>query len=362
LNGGVGKRKLGKRKLGALNTMEIQRLDATALLTDMTRDVFALLATLLEMKDLARLDMAMMKRRAREALLEALTKQKLCYEGSKGQRDMLSASCLRWLSLRKIAVIGLSVKEDVPSLLAVAVARISPNLRYLHMNYDVDNNTYMEEVEGCCAELEEVKLRNTDARARLSNQDTVMVELVRYDNYDHGYGICCERARLNKRDWHRHPSKGEKFGWRRLMYSRALMRAVNNNDTQVARRLIQSDECNVGAVAFNGYTALWWAGFHINTELARLLLQKDASNIDAQDIDCHKWTALMRVCYNGDAAIIELLIRSGANLDHKDYYNKTAFDILDQYGRGLSQEEKTRLKDLPRLIKQQQQQQQRNLA
>jgi len=68
LNGGVGKRKLGKRKLGALNTMEIQRLDATALLTDMTRDVFALLATLLEMKDLARLDMAMMKRRAREAL------------------------------------------------------------------------------------------------------------------------------------------------------------------------------------------------------------------------------------------------------------------------------------------------------
>jgi len=266
------------------------------------------------------------------------------------------------LSLRKIAVIALSVKEDVPSSLAVAVARISPNLRYLHMNYDVDNNTYMEEVEGCCAELEEVKPRYTDVTARLSNQDTVMVELVLYDNYDHGYGIFCERARLNKRDWHRDSSKGEKFGWRRLMYSRALMRAVNNNDTQVARRLIQSDECNVGAVAHNGYSALWWAGFHINTELARLLLQKDAINIDAQDIDGYKRTVLMRVCYNGDAAIIELLIRSGANLDHKDYHNKTAFDILDQYGRGLSQEEKTRLKDLPRLIKQQQQQQQRNLA
>ena len=144
----------------------------------------------------------------------------------------------------------------------------------------------------------------------------------------------------------------------------ALIWAANRNQTQIARRLIESDECNVGAVSSLGDTALHWAatGYHGNTELARLLLQKDAINIDAQDIDGYKRTVLMRVCYNGDAAIIELLIRSGANLDHKDYYNKTAFDILDQYGRGLSQEEKTRLKDLPRLIKQQQQQQQRNLA
>ena len=62
----------------------------------------------------------------------------------------------------------------------------------------------------------------------------------------------------------------------------------------------------------------------------------------------------------------ELVIRSGANLDLKDYHNKTAFDILNEDGGNLSQEEKTRLKDLPRLIKQeqaqQQQQQQRNQA
>jgi len=54
----------------------------------------------------------------------------------------------------------------------------------------------------------------------------------------------------------------------------------------------------------------------------------------------------------------ELLIRSGANLDLKDIFNKTAFQILDGYGGGLSQEEKTRLRDLPRLIKQEQAQQQ----
>ena len=40
------------------DTMTVQRLKSTALLTDMTRDVFALLAKLLEMKDLASLDMA----------------------------------------------------------------------------------------------------------------------------------------------------------------------------------------------------------------------------------------------------------------------------------------------------------------
>ena len=138
------------------------------------------------------------------------------------------------------------------------------------------------------------------------------------------------------------------------MYSKALIRVANNNGTQVARRLIQSDECNVGAVAYDGLTALYGAVCNSNTELARLLLQKDASNIDAKYIEDNKKTALMRACYDGYAAIIELLIRSGANLDPKDIQNRTAFQILDQYGRGLSEEEKTRLRDLPRLIRQEQ--------
>jgi len=146
------------------------------------------------------------------------------------------------------------------------------------------------------------------------------------------------------------------------MYSRALIVAALINDTQIARRLIQSDECNVGAVADNGSTALHEAACNKNTDLVRLLLQKDASNIDAQGID-DKWTALMRACCRGNAAIIELLLRSGANLDIKNNHDKTAFQLLDEYAHGLSQEEKTRLKDLPRLIRQEQAQaqQQRNL-
>ena len=148
------------------------------------------------------------------------------------------------------------------------------------------------------------------------------------------------------------------------MYSTALIRAACNNETQIARRLIQSDECNVGAVGYDGFTALVWAtGLNNNIELVRLLLQKDASNIDAQPINIYGnyWSALMYACYNGYAAVIELLIRSGANLDFKEYQNKTAFQLLDERGDDLSQEEKTRLKDLPRLIKQEKSQQQQEV-
>jgi ankyrin repeat protein len=147
------------------------------------------------------------------------------------------------------------------------------------------------------------------------------------------------------------------------MYSRALIRAAYNNETQIARRLIQSDECNVGAVCYDGWTALHWAAGYNNIELVRLLLQKDAGNIDAQKIFGNTRTALMSACYGGQVAIIELLIRSGANIDLKNSDNKTAFQFLDEDDDDdLSQEEKTRLKDLPRLIKQEQARQQRNQA
>jgi len=62
----------------------------------------------------------------------------------------------------------------------------------------------------------------------------------------------------------------------------------------------------------------------------------------------------MFACSWGYAAIIELLICSGANLDLKYKDNKTAFQFFDQYGGDLSKEEKTRLMDLPRLIRQEQ--------
>ena len=149
------------------------------------------------------------------------------------------------------------------------------------------------------------------------------------------------------------------------MYSRALRDAsgdVNafDNNTEVPEHLIESDVCNVNAQEYDGNTALIRAAHNGDTEIVKLILQKDRSGIDIQTDD-YKVTALMIACSNGHAAVIELLIRSGANLDLKDKYNKTAFQILDEQGDDLSQAEKTRLKDLPRLIRQEQLQQQQQL-
>ena len=100
-----------------------------------------------------------------------------------------------------------------------------------------------------------------------------------------------------------------------------------------------------------------WAANNGHTEIVKLILQKDRSSIDIQNV-VNKGTALMWTCRNGYAAVIELLIRSGANLDLKDDDNRAAFQLFDEYGGVLSQAEKTRLKDLPRLIRQEQLQQQ----
>ena len=118
--------------------MNMERLKPTALLVDMGRDEFAVLSKLLDMTDVARLDTAMTNRKGRSVLLEGISKGKLCYEGSKGQMDVIGASRLHWLSLRGIGLRYLSVATDVPSSLAFAVARNSPNLKCLHMNYDVN--------------------------------------------------------------------------------------------------------------------------------------------------------------------------------------------------------------------------------
>jgi hypothetical protein len=247
------------------------------------------------------------------------------------------------------------VAKDVPSSLAFAVARNSPQLKYLHVNYDDNNNTYMEQLEAFCFELEEVKLRGMKPLARLDkDNEKVVVELAQF-NGSYEFSIFCESARLNSDDWHRDSSMGRKFSWKRFLYSMALIQAILFNQTELAKPLIESDVCNVAAVVAvsnNGWTALIWATYNGNAELVRLLLQKDASNVDAQPIRGHSRTALMWASWYGHVDIVELLIRSGANLDLKDRDNRTAFDILFLYGNHLSQEEKIHMRALFRIMKQ----------
>jgi hypothetical protein len=119
-----------KKRLGKLKYMETTASPLP--LQDMSRDFFVLQARdWLDCKDVARLDSAMCSREGRLSLLEALRSGVVIYEGSKGEYDKLDSVCLRWLSLRGIGLRYLSVKDDVPSSLAFAVARNSPTLKCL---------------------------------------------------------------------------------------------------------------------------------------------------------------------------------------------------------------------------------------
>jgi len=128
------------------------------------------------------------------------------------------------------------------------------------------------------------------------------------------------------------------------------MNAAINDNMEVAKLLIQSNFCNINAQDEDGNTALIWAACNGHTEIVRLILQKDCSSMDVQTV-VNKRTALMDACEHGFAAIIELLICSGADLSFRDKDNKTAFKLLDEEGGELSEEEKNRLMDLPRLIR-----------
>ena len=138
-----------------------------------------------------------------------------------------------------------------------------------------------------------------------------------------------------------------------MLFSAALLVASVLGKTEVMEVLLQNEAYDINYTNIWESTAISWCANKAHTIIVKLILQKDSSTLDDQVIDSYE-TALMTACYRGHAAIIELLIRSGANLDLKDIHNKTAFQILDEEGGTLSKEEKTRLKDLPRLIKQEQ--------
>jgi hypothetical protein len=152
------KLKEAAKRLGTLKYLTTTTTATTngSPLQDMSRDFFVLLARdWLDWKDVARLDSAMCFREGRVCLLEALRSGVVIYEGSKGEKDMLSVSCVRWLSLRGIGLRYLSVGEDVPSSLAFAVARNSPTLKCLHVNYDVDNEKYLKKLEALTSQIQE---------------------------------------------------------------------------------------------------------------------------------------------------------------------------------------------------------------
>jgi len=110
-----------------------------------------------------------------------------------------------------------------------------------------------------------------------------VVELIQgYDNDC----LFCEKSRLKPiEDWHRDSAssywiQGRIFSWRRFLYSKILIDASCLCKTEVAKYLIQSDVCNVSAMDVYGNTALIYAAFKGQTEIVKLILQKDQGSID----------------------------------------------------------------------------------
>jgi len=321
--------------------------------TQLPRDFWSrLMSVWLEKEDTARLDMAMSEMRGRRALLEGLRSGLVCYEGSKGQKDELSFNFLRWVSLRGVSLRALSPCTCVASSLVYSVAMNSPDLKYLHMNYSPDNHTHLEHIEARCHKILEVGLRDTNLVPRLTGGNLVL-DLILKDQ--DRLAVFCETPRLEVNDWHRSesPHDQRRFSWRRFLYSGALIETAWTGDTTIAISCLQHDMCNVNATTAWGCTPLMLASQNGYTEIVKRILQKDANSIDWQDLD-QRDTALMVACHEGHPSIVEMLIRRGASLDLKDKNEETAFDLLDHDCNGLSQEEKTRLKDLPRLLKQEQ--------
>ncbi|KXX72873.1 Ankyrin repeat domain-containing protein 17 [Madurella mycetomatis] len=102
----------------------------------------------------------------------------------------------------------------------------------------------------------------------------------------------------------------------------------------------REEQEGVGADVLNardpkyGRTPLWWAVRHGHRGTAQLLLETDGVNPDAQDNRLQ--SPLARAAVNGQAELVELLLRSGGDridLNSKDKYGLTPLCSAASYGK-----------------------------
>ena len=126
-----------------------------------------LLREWLEMEDVARLDTAMSCREGREKLLEVLGSGEVCYQGSIDADDKLKASQVKWVGLRGVSLLGLSVDSDVTPEMLLSVTRNSPGLHLISLDGVTGlSAAQMSEIGQSCPKVEELyffRMQNTDA-------------------------------------------------------------------------------------------------------------------------------------------------------------------------------------------------------
>ena len=88
-----------------------------------------------------------------------------------------------------------------------------------------------------------------------------------------------------------------------------MVEAIKNQDQSAARSLLKQ-HIDVNAREADGATALEWAAYRDDLEMAELLIRAGAKVNAANDLGV---TPLLLACKNGSAAMIDLLLKSGAD-------------------------------------------------
>ena len=109
----------------------------------------------------------------------------------------------------------------------------------------------------------------------------------------------------------------------------SLPDAVQNDD-QAAVTALLKQKADVNAAQGDGTTALHWAAFNDNLDLAKTLLAAGA-NVKATTRD-GAITPLMMACRNGSAPMIELLLKAGANPNSSTVTGTTALMMAASSG------------------------------
>jgi len=100
-----------------------------------------------------------------------------------------------------------------------------------------------------------------------------------------------------------------------------LADAAQNADRNAVRSLL-AQKAEVNAAQGDGTTALHWAAFNDDLEMAKMLVGAGASVKAATRVG--SITPLFMACKNGSAAMIELLLKAGADANATDEHGTTA--------------------------------------
>lgn len=111
--------------------------------------------------------------------------------------------------------------------------------------------------------------------------------------------------------------------------TKALVDLVRTGERAAAMALLDKGGVDVNAPEGNGTTALHWAAYQGDAELADRLLRAGARPSSANDFGA---TPMSEAAAKGDAAIIRLLLRAGADADSANAEGQTALMAVARTG------------------------------